>query len=372
MKNNVDFQIVGNLIYKLRMSSGLNQQELADALKVSKVAVSQWENGVSGIKTEKLYDIAKYFNITVEELINGKLNSEENAEFFRRKYDLKHHADFSDINEKNIDSLLDYLKLCNEVKERLFDLYPKYMEHNLTIIQSDEFNVLLSNFSLNTDYLLFAGLKVFNYTFDDYMKPGFVKTNFTLEDLVNELRNTKKIIDQKDLDFELSKIYSLDIQVDAVKVIEYCEESSDAYLKLLNRQQKDELLTEITNRRMVSQFENSTVVKRLIDSGARVLTIYNYNDVPSNCWSHKEELMCFEGGVVETKDDAEELLETIDNSMGEGSVLWYGTANYWRMVPRNKYDLLVNHWYTDKLWKVIYLKNDKPLEYFNYLLSLVR
>ena len=58
MTKDVNFELVGNLIKSLREKNGLNQQEFAEKMGVTKGAVCQWEKG-SGIKTENLYDIAK-------------------------------------------------------------------------------------------------------------------------------------------------------------------------------------------------------------------------------------------------------------------------------------------------------------------------
>ena len=87
MLKDVNFDLVGSLIAKLREKYGLSQQEFAKEIGVSKGAVCQWEQG-AGIKTENLYDIARYFNITVSELIDGQLFEEEDEDYFERNYNL--------------------------------------------------------------------------------------------------------------------------------------------------------------------------------------------------------------------------------------------------------------------------------------------
>ena len=71
--NNVNSELIGSLIRKLRKENDMTLIDLAKVLNVSKPAVSQWENG-KGIKTEYLYSLSKFFNISMSELLDGKLN----------------------------------------------------------------------------------------------------------------------------------------------------------------------------------------------------------------------------------------------------------------------------------------------------------
>lgn len=58
-------------LYTLRRRSGLSQEQLAEKLGVSRQAVSKWESGASTPESEKLIAISRYFNVTVDHLING-------------------------------------------------------------------------------------------------------------------------------------------------------------------------------------------------------------------------------------------------------------------------------------------------------------
>ncbi len=64
----------------LRKQKGLTQEELADALYVSRTAVSKWESGRGYPSIDTLKDISVFFNITVDELLSGGelLNIAEN------------------------------------------------------------------------------------------------------------------------------------------------------------------------------------------------------------------------------------------------------------------------------------------------------
>ena len=64
----------------LRKQKGLTQEELADALYVSRTAVSKWESGRVYPSIDTLKDISVFFNITIDELLSGDelLNIAEN------------------------------------------------------------------------------------------------------------------------------------------------------------------------------------------------------------------------------------------------------------------------------------------------------
>ncbi|MBQ2266465.1 MAG: helix-turn-helix transcriptional regulator [Clostridia bacterium] len=64
----------------LRKQKGLTQEELADALYVSRTAVSKWESGRGYPSIDTLKDISAFFNITIDELLSGDelLNIAEN------------------------------------------------------------------------------------------------------------------------------------------------------------------------------------------------------------------------------------------------------------------------------------------------------
>ncbi len=56
----------------LRKQKGLTQEELATALYVSRTAVSKWESGRGYPNIDTIKNIAKYFNLTVDELLSGE------------------------------------------------------------------------------------------------------------------------------------------------------------------------------------------------------------------------------------------------------------------------------------------------------------
>ena len=59
-------------LYKLRKKRGLSQEELADALGVSRQAISKWESGTALPETEKIILISNYFAVTADYLLNDE------------------------------------------------------------------------------------------------------------------------------------------------------------------------------------------------------------------------------------------------------------------------------------------------------------
>ena len=59
-------------LQKLRKEQNLTQEELAEKLFVSRTAISKWESGRGYPSIDSLKAIAKYFHITIDELIGNE------------------------------------------------------------------------------------------------------------------------------------------------------------------------------------------------------------------------------------------------------------------------------------------------------------
>jgi transcriptional regulator with XRE-family HTH domain len=58
-------------LQELRKQRGLTQEELAEKLYVSRTAVSKWESGRGYPNIDSLKAIAKFFSVTVDQLLSG-------------------------------------------------------------------------------------------------------------------------------------------------------------------------------------------------------------------------------------------------------------------------------------------------------------
>lgn len=62
----------GEKLQELRKRKGLTQEELAEALYVSRTAVSKWESGRGYPSIDSLKEISKYFSVSIDELLSGE------------------------------------------------------------------------------------------------------------------------------------------------------------------------------------------------------------------------------------------------------------------------------------------------------------
>ena len=59
-------------LQNLRKNKGLTQEELAEALFVSRTAVSKWESGRGYPSIDSLKELSKFFSVTIDELLSGE------------------------------------------------------------------------------------------------------------------------------------------------------------------------------------------------------------------------------------------------------------------------------------------------------------
>lgn len=79
-------------LQELRKSRGMTQEELAEALYVSRTAVSKWESGRGYPNLESLKEISNFFSISIDDLlsVDALFDIAEND----RKTDLRKSCDF--------------------------------------------------------------------------------------------------------------------------------------------------------------------------------------------------------------------------------------------------------------------------------------
>ena len=59
-------------IQELRKSKGMTQEDLAEALYVSRTAISKWESGRGYPNIDSLKDISKFFSVSIDELLSSE------------------------------------------------------------------------------------------------------------------------------------------------------------------------------------------------------------------------------------------------------------------------------------------------------------
>lgn len=87
---------LGNRIYELRKEKGFSQKELGEMVGVTNKSVSKWENGTAIPKTDTLVKLATVFEISPQELLQGKtenkitlsrLSAQTNEMFLKQELD---------------------------------------------------------------------------------------------------------------------------------------------------------------------------------------------------------------------------------------------------------------------------------------------
>ena len=68
---------IGERLYKLRKDKNISQEELANALDVSRQTVSKWETDQSTPDFDKIIPLCEFFGITSDELLTGNYNIKE-------------------------------------------------------------------------------------------------------------------------------------------------------------------------------------------------------------------------------------------------------------------------------------------------------
>ncbi len=105
----------GEKLAKLRKEKGLSQEELAQELNVSRQAVSKWESNNSYPETEKIIQICKLFDYSMDELI-GLKDLEE-------KEDKGNENNLNVITFKNLKKYFKSLTTKEKIKKGLLFLF---------------------------------------------------------------------------------------------------------------------------------------------------------------------------------------------------------------------------------------------------------
>lgn len=79
-------------LQELRKKRGLTQEELAEALFVSRTAISKWESGRGYPNIDSLKEISKFFSVTIDDLLSSEkllsIAEKENTSNIRNICDL--------------------------------------------------------------------------------------------------------------------------------------------------------------------------------------------------------------------------------------------------------------------------------------------
>ena len=372
----VDLYKVGTLICQLRKEKGLTQQNLANILGKTKPAICQWEAGM-GIKSEELYNIARFFDITVDELIEGKRVNESNESVWRRIYDINSFDFAEDISEENMDILRKYYECCKNVKKQFIKMLPMWAIGKLAKDELAEFEYLKQYFE-------------FDYLYWCYIKFGPGKIGFHQENDEKEL--VLKIYDEyhfntKEYEWQISKVYNFkpDLKIDKA-----CESRSPRALELLltvmNQAQKDALLQTnlqkevkkeapslfgekpmVTTSKIdytLEEIEKNWFFKIMLNGGCNIM----YSRMNPINQIDEEQFVKMSGIIREVKPKLNDGIDNLYMYMDVSDMASYKNIHKWKMYSLKEYEMMIDHDKTNFYKDIVNLKNSNPYEYYkNYV-----
>ncbi len=100
--------MLGDKIKKLREEDGLSQEELARKIKVHKNSIYNWENNNSIPAYEKLKEIADYFTVSIDYLLEEENENNDDKEKLTKA--LKEYG----LDKENLTKALDIIEILKK------------------------------------------------------------------------------------------------------------------------------------------------------------------------------------------------------------------------------------------------------------------
>lgn len=363
-----------SLLKLLRNNNNYTIQKIATLLGVSKAAVSKWENG-DDISTENLYNLSKLYGVSFSELYYGKLDSEDNCDYWRRNYDLSNFELKEDITSKNVENLKNLFEHIIMVKNRFYKLLPKWANNNLSSTEAEEFNFIKQYFK-------------FDYSFHSNVVPvqKYLKTmlnEFDEKHFILEYLNSIEKLDEDSYKWELEKIFDFNYDFKAKEICESGNLKAVEYmLESLSQIEKDNFLYGNLHIREEKEVESpfGSKTKQIsdrdktddeIEQTAYFKLMFNAG---ANCFYRRSRIKPFlddvaldkiEGKIVEV-DNTIQYRYSFINAAGYESV---PVLENWKSFSYEQYLSFVDEDETDRLKDIVNLKDSNPLKYYKNMVK---
>lgn len=330
-------------IKELREESGLTSSQFAKIMGVSKSSISRWENDETpGI--ENLYRIARYFRVSVDELLNGQRNDESNYSLFQLKYDLSSFDVPVLITDDEEEELVAYFKKCQAIKARFLKLLPRAAYHGLKDLELEEYNYIAKYIDTNTDIIHYD--LDYNSRLAGKLDPNEMRA-------VREFYESIKYLSKAEKEWEIEKI----VELRPVLYVNEIVESSmfRAFVEMY------QLLPQVDKNSILNQtINNSTDPFAVIKNKYVLAMINNGGKVLKNGWWHasywgEDVIRAFTGKLtyVDGKPNCR-INETNYYSK-------YGDCSY------SEYLEVLDEEKTAALKEACQLRKTKPIEYYRKL-----
>lgn len=304
---------MNSFIKQLMDNHDISQKQLSNILGISSAAISQWKS-TENISADILFSLSKLFNISVDELLNERLNDETLEERLFRLYN---------VDEINIDKAYDLedVKIVTEYTAKIknattviYELLYKKIKGVISSEEEQELECVENYFEVNL-----------------FKSPAFADcTSFAVSRQYRDKVIGERLIevfgvgDKKSIIWELKKIYRcnkvINIEDDADWVTDEIKDNiCDSYSDI----EKDKIATDC--------FKNGDLntAYEWIANGANIL--YTEQSLPCTNYS-LEELNRFEGEKISLKhlDKAKEVHDKIC-----GYVYQAYYSDYVKLIDRN-------------------------------------
>lgn len=210
---------IGESIYNLRKSKSITQEQLGDYIGVSKGAISKWESGVSYPDIEMLPVLARFFSISIDELLNfnSEISEEAAEEICKECQDLINQGDWQqgiELCQSYINKYARNYKLkftlvtlmtmsCALMKdeEHIKKIYGKAMDIYEDIVTNSTDSEIVEAARLQLS-MYYASFEEFDKSLDilDKMKKSLCNTNIMKAGIYirkNDLEEGRKIYQQE-------------------------------------------------------------------------------------------------------------------------------------------------------------------------------
>ena len=130
---------IANRLQQLRKEKGYSQEELAQALGLSRKEVSKWERAESSHDTDNLICLARLYNMSLDELLN---TSESTEEIRERTIEVEEEKKEDNNNEDDEYVRIHKGHICSRGKDD--DEYLRENKHPILIITLSSITALLA------------------------------------------------------------------------------------------------------------------------------------------------------------------------------------------------------------------------------------
>ena len=98
-------QAIGQFLKELRKEKGITQEKLAVMVNVSNRSISRWENGKTLPDFDLLIELANYYEVSIDEILDGSRKGEEVME----KETLNKVAEYTNDEKRRLLNMIKYV-----------------------------------------------------------------------------------------------------------------------------------------------------------------------------------------------------------------------------------------------------------------------